>query len=636
MVNSEKMLFNVPTGTRTKDEIIKLLKQHDEVKFVSFVGHDIGGHDTDEKIPSELFMKDMDKFFSQGVQTDGSSVVLPKIAELNNAKVSIIPDLTANWYVDYNYNHIEEKTGFPVGTLRIPSFLVHNDTKEVGSRVILRNAEAFFKKELLKLIRRHSYVWESLGITSAEDIDEIVITCATELEFWVKTPDDKADREQLSTAQILKEQYWKRTIGPVRTSLEKSLMILDNYGLEVEMGHKELGGIKAKMGSSGNYDHVMEQLEINWKYASPLQAADNENQVKYIVKDVFRYHGLDVTFMAKPIEGVAGSGEHTHMGLSAKLKSGKTIGLFSPKDMKKGYMSPIGFGALLGILKNYEVINPFISSSTDSLNRLKPGYEAPVCIVTSIGHTEEQPSRNRTVLIGLIRDMDNPIGTRFELRSPNPKSNTYLVIASAYMAMLDGIRYALENSKTSEQLLASLSKKYGQEDSYLEKNREYRSEKNVFDAYTEEERNKLFGKAPRTVWDNLSAFDKHPEKLKVFMQGDIMDEITLESFKEATLSQWATELYNRLIPNAMDTVRMCKKLHEKENCTDYDIENWSAVEVLRTYLAQDKIKEKSLLTRIKTALDENNYELASTLQIEMQDKMSELSEMYAIYKRNLL
>jgi len=636
MINSEKMLFKVPTVTRTTDEITTLLKQHDEVKFVSFVGHDIGGYDTDEKIPIELFMKDMEKFFSHGVQTDGSSVVLPKIAELNNAKVSIIPDLTANWYVDYNYNHIEEKTGFPVGTLRIPSFLVHNDTNEVGSRVILRNAVAFFKKELLKLIRKNSYVWESLGITSAEDIDEIIITCATELEFWVKTPDDKADREQLSTAQILKEQYWKRTIGPVRTSLEKSLIILDKYGLEVEMGHKELGGVKAKMGSSGNYDHVMEQLEINWKYASPLQAADNENQVKYIVKDVFRHHGLDVTFMAKPIEGVAGSGEHTHMGLSAKLKNGKTIGLFSPKDMKKGYMSPIGFGALMGILKNYEVINPFISSSTDSLNRLKPGYEAPVCIVTSIGHTEEQPSRNRTVLIGLIREMDNPTATRFELRSPNPKSNTFLVIASAYMAMLDGIRYALENSKTSEQLLASLSKNYGQEDSYLEKNREYRSEKDVFDAYTEEERNKLFGEAPRTVWENLSAFDKYPEKLKVFMQGDIMDELTLESFKEATLSQWATELYNRLIPNAMDTVRMCKKLHENENCTDYDVENWNKIEILRSYLARDKIKEKSLLTRVKTALDKNNYKLASTLQIEMQDKMSELNEIYATYKKNLL
>jgi len=266
---------------------------------------------------------------------------------------------------------------------------------------------------------------------------------------------------------------------------------------------------------------------------------------------------------------------------------------------------------------------------------MKPGYEAPVCIVTSIGHSEEQPSRNRTVLIGLIRELDNPLATRFELRSPNPKSNTYLVIASAYMAMLDGIRSALNDSKTSEELCASLSKKYGEEDFYLEKDREYRSEQDVFEAYSKEDRGRLFGEAPRTVWENLSAFDKYPEKLKVFMQGDVMNELTLESFKEATLSQWATELQNRLIPNAMDAVREFRKLHEEMECTDYDIANWDRIQALRTYLGQDKIKEKSLLTRIKTALDEKEYELASAMQIEMLEKMNELSEIYILYRKNL-
>ena len=67
-----------------------------------------------------------------GVQTDGSSVHLPKIAELNNAKVDMIPDKDVNWYVDYNFDNISGKTGLPVGTLRIPSFLVHNDRARSG------------------------------------------------------------------------------------------------------------------------------------------------------------------------------------------------------------------------------------------------------------------------------------------------------------------------------------------------------------------------------------------------------------------------------------------------------------------------------------------------------------------------
>ncbi len=432
-----KMLFTIPADNHSPKEIRAALQAHPEVRFVSLVGIDVGGHDTDEKIPVELFIRDMNKFLASGVQTDGSSVVLPKIAELNNAKVDIIPDTAVNWYVDHNFKNTDRETGLPVGTLRIPSFLVHNDVAEVGSRVILRDAIVNFKRELLEIIKENPYVVQYLGIDSVDEIEKLEITAATELEFWVKTPDDEADREQLSTAQILKEQYWKRTTGPVRTALEEVMLVLEHYGVEMEMGHKEVGGVKAKIGNSGNYDHVMEQLEIDWKFSTAIQAADNENHIKYVVRDIFRLHGLDVTFMAKPIEGVAGSGEHTHMGLAAKLKDGSRVNLFSARDMSKEFLSPIGFGALMGILKNYEVINPFVSATNDAFNRLKPGYEAPVCVVTSLGHGVKLPSRNRTVLVGLVRDVENPLATRFELRAPNPKSNTYLVLAASYMAMLD-------------------------------------------------------------------------------------------------------------------------------------------------------------------------------------------------------
>jgi glutamine synthetase len=633
----DKMLFNIPAGKHSVKEIEEMLKQHKEVKYVSLVGLDIGGHDTDEKIPVDLFIKDMAKFLEQGVQTDGSSVMLPKIAELNNAKVDIIPDLSVNWYVDYNFAHITEDTKLPVGTLRIPSLLIHNDDTEVGSRVILRNAVNAFKKELRELLEKNPYIFEYLDIPSADEIENIELTAATELEFWVKTPDDKADREQLSTSQILKEQYWKRTIGPVRTALEKTLMVLDRYGFKVEMGHKEVGGIKAKLGSSGDYDHVMEQLEIDWEYSSALQAADNENQVKYAVKDIFRAHGLDVTFMAKPMEGVAGSGEHTHMGVSAKLKNGKTVNLFAAKKPEEDFMNPIGFGALMGILKNYEVMNPFIASSNDALNRLKPGFEAPVCIVTSLGHSAKVPSRNRTVLVGLVRDTKNSLSTRFELRSPNPKSDTYLVLACSYLAMLDGITAALTGKKTPKELEASLSKQAGEEDFYLEKDRAYRSEKDVFEEYTQEERERLFGKAPATVWENLQAFHKYPDKLKVLLnKEDVIDRITLESYEEATMAAWATELHNRIIPNTMAIVRECQKLHADHDCTDFDMVNWKTIQGLRVYLGQDEIVKKSLLTRIKLALDGENYDEASALQIEMQEKVQELIDTYIEYKKNLL
>lgn len=631
----DKMLFTIPAEHHSKEEIRDILKKHPEVRFVSLVGIDIGGHDTDEKIPTELFLEDMDKFLSVGVQTDGSSVVLPKIAELNNAKVDIIPDTEVNWYVDHNFKHIDRETGLPVGTLRIPSFLIHNDVAEVGARVILRDAIVNFKRDLLEIIKKNPYVLEHLPIDSVDEIEKIEITAATELEFWVKTPDDETDREQLSTAQILKEQYWKRTIGPVRTALEETMLLLDRYGLQMEMGHKEVGGVKAKLGNSGNYDHVMEQLEIDWKFSTAIQAADNENHIKYIVRDVFRLYGLDVTFMAKPMEGVAGSGEHTHMGLAAKLKDGRRVNLFAAKDMREDFLSPIGFGALMGILKNYDVVNPFVSATNDAFNRLKPGYEAPVCVVTSLGHGVELPSRNRTVLVGLVRDVENPLATRFELRAPNPKSNTYLVLAASYMAMLDGIKAALEARKTSKELEASISKDFEQEDFYLERDRLYRSELDVFEEYTSQERDVLFGRAPRTVWENICAFDDHAEKLEIFQRDNVMTPITLASYKEAIVGQWATELHNRIVPNTMDLVRNCVKCHDDSDCVDYDVVYWEKINEIRNFLGKDRLNEQCLLTRIVRALDSKDYDTASRLQVEMQGKVKELTDLYIIYKKNL-
>jgi glutamine synthetase len=81
------------------------------------------------------------------------------------------------------------------------------------------------------------------------------------------------------------------------------------------------------------------------------------------------------------------------VGMAAKLKNGKIVNLFSPADMHQQFLSAIGYGALMGLLKNYEVTNPFISCTIDSLNRLKPGFEAPVCIVTSLGLSPDNPSR---------------------------------------------------------------------------------------------------------------------------------------------------------------------------------------------------------------------------------------------------
>lgn len=631
---AKDLLYYIPAGQYGKEGVLALLEQHPEVKFVSLVGIDLAGNDTDEKIPVSAFFDNYESFFEgTAVQTDGSSVVLTDIATLNNARVDMWGDPSVNWFIDYNYENIDEETGLPTGTLRIPAFLKHND-RFVDSRSILKQACQYVREEMLSTVKEKGL--PGMPHVKAEDIADIVFTSATELEFWVKTPSKSVAKRDLSVSQKLQEQYWQRTHGSVRTALEQAVERLDQYGMSAEMGHKEVGGVKAKLDDDGHVDSVLEQLEIDWKFSNnPLQTADNELQARIIVREVFRENGLDVTFKAKPIIGVAGSGEHTHFGVMAKLKSGKFVNLFSPEDMRKEAASSLGIGAIMGLLKNYEAINPFISSTTDSLNRLKPGFEAPVCIVTSLGVDPSVPSRNRTILCGLIRDIDNPMATRYELRAPNPYTNTYTALALIYLAAWDGMKYAITSGKTQAELVAELSKKPGEHADYLEDDRAYRAEDDVFEDYTQEERDAMFSVPPATVWENILGFKNHPEKVAVLSQGNAFEKDLMESFVSAILNRWKLELVSRIIPANLQQVRDMKPVHV-EGANSCDDRRFKALNELRFYLAKDSEEQESLFTRLSKALKAGQYDDASKLQVEMNDKMDELEAAYAHYYNNVL
>ena len=625
-----ELLYTIKANT-PKEEIIRQLRDHPEIKFVSLMGIDLAGNDTDEKIPVQIFIKDIDEFFTgRAVQTDGSSVVLPGIATLNNAKVDMPVDPSVNWFVDYNFEHYDNLTNRPVGTLRIPSFLIH-EGQRVDSRAVLADTLIHVKKELVDLFHRNPRI-SGLEV-SGKDITDITFTSATELEFWVKTPLEEAAIEEMTASQVMQEQYWERTHGAVRCALEQALIELDKFGLNVEMGHKEVGGLKAQIDESGHLTHVCEQLEIDWKYDNAVQAADNEIIVRTVVKEIFRANGLEVSFKAKPMPGLAGNGEHTHIGIAAVTADGKLHNIFAAKNPEKDFMSATGYGALMGLLKNYEVINPFVSATNDSLNRLKPGFEAPVCIVTSLGHTPKFPSRNRTILVSLIRDLENPMATRFELRSCNPYTNIYLVLAASYSAILDGIKMSVTH--TTEELLAEISKDAGEEGFYLEKDRAYRSEEDVFEDYTEKERNRLFGEPPQTVWENMQAFEKYPDKVKIVSSGGALTEKIISAFREGALLRWKTELISRILPELRTVVRKAKKI-DVPFVTDQDAYNWNKIFMLRAELAKDSIDEKSLFTRLVNALNTEKFDKASKLQIEIYKKIEELRALYDAYEKNII
>jgi len=609
--------------------IIEFFSKNPNIRFVSLFGIDIVGHDTDEKIPKRVFLDKLEDVFLDKpfLQTDGSSIALSSLAKLNDCKVDMVADRYSTWYVDYNFENMDSQTNLPVGTLRIPAYLYHNGIA-IGSRALLKKGERLFKEHLMQYIIQTGFL-EKRHID--EKIADINLNVGTELEFWVKTPTKDAEISRLQTAQSMQENYWQRTKGRVRTALEESLCLLELYGLEPEMGHKEVGGVKASIGKTGDLSYVMEQIEVDWKYSTnPLEAADRELLARIMIKETFRRNGLEVSFQAKPIDNVAGNGEHIHIGACLKTDNGKVVNLLSPFE-KDSYLNIFGYGALMGILNHYDVLSAFVSPSHDALKRLKPDFEAPVSSVCSLGVSPEMPSRNRTVLIGLVSDLENELARRFEFRAANPHTNLYITLPAMLMCMLDGITYAVESEKSEQELLEELSKQPGKFMGYLKESYAFRAEKNIFTDYSDEEREKLFGKPPKTVYEVINALREANGENDYLNK--VFNEQFVDSYCDYMLERWNKEIQNRIVPD------MLEEMIRTYTFTGTDPKNMKGKRVLEKivdYIIRDEEDKKSLRTRIKEASQNRDYELLSRLFQKFVRACNELKKMSEDYADNFV
>lgn len=185
--------------------------------------------------------------------------------------------------------------------------------------------------------------------------------------------------------------------------------VLEKMGFEVEAAHHEV---------------APGQHEIDFKYAEALTTADNIVIFRHVVKKVALRHNLHATFMPKPLFGVNGSGMHTHQSLFNR--EGKNI--FD--DPKGPYgLSPEARWYIGGILAHAKGFCAVTNPTVNSYKRLVPGYEAP----TNIAWSE----RNRSPLARV--PARRGVGTRVEVRMPDPSCNPYLAFAVMLASGLDGI-----------------------------------------------------------------------------------------------------------------------------------------------------------------------------------------------------
>ncbi|WEV45419.1 type I glutamate--ammonia ligase [Streptococcaceae bacterium ESL0687] len=185
--------------------------------------------------------------------------------------------------------------------------------------------------------------------------------------------------------------------------------VLTQLGFEVEASHHEV---------------AVGQHEIDFKYANVLEACDNIQIFKLVVKTIAREHGLHATFMAKPKFGINGSGMHCNMSLFDK--EGNNV-FYDPKGELE--LSTTAYEFLAGLLKHAYNFTAVTNPTVNSYKRLVPGYEAPVYVAWA--------GRNRSPLIRVPASRGK--STRLELRSVDPTANPYLALAVLLESGLDGI-----------------------------------------------------------------------------------------------------------------------------------------------------------------------------------------------------
>jgi len=194
--------------------------------------------------------------------------------------------------------------------------------------------------------------------------------------------------------------------------------------------------------------------------------------------------------------------------------------------------------------------------------------------------------------------------------------------------------YAARSGKSASQLGAEFGKRPGEKHDYLEKDRAYRSEDDVFEHFTEEQRDAMFGVPPATVWETLESLGKWPAKTAVLSCGDVFSESIIAAYRKACLTRWTMELYNRIIPANADFVRSCVRLHDDDNLLDE--QRWAKIQGLRQRLMRDETERKAVFTQVREAIDRRDYAETSRLQLEMSQLIQELRSLYQSYRRNIL
>lgn len=376
--------------------------RENEVEFIDFRFTDIKGTWHHVSFSASAVDEDV---FEKGIAFDASS--LPKWQPINRSDMILKPD-PVRYFIDPFSADATMVVFCDVWDI------YKNQPYEKCPRSIIKKAMSYLKESGIGDIayfgpENEFFIFDSIKIkdninTQAYEID-------TEEGEWNRNKE--FDGVNMGHRPGTKGGYFP--VPPIDSMVDiraEMVKVLNQVGIETFVVHHEV---------------AQAQGEIGIKFGDMLEAADNVQKLKYVVKMVAHLNGKTATFMPKPLYGDNGSGMHTHISI---WKDGKN--LFAG-DKYQG-LSDMALHFLGGVLTHARSVAAFTNASTNSYKRLIPGFEAPSILAYS--------AQNRSASIRIPYNQGEK-AKRLEFRFPDSSSNPYLAFSSLLMAGLDGIIHKL-------------------------------------------------------------------------------------------------------------------------------------------------------------------------------------------------
>lgn len=374
----------------TRQDILKFAKEKD-VKYVRLQFTDMIGTVKNVEIP----VTNLEKALANEVMFDGSSI--QGFVRIDEADMYLYPDLST-WLVLEWENPPQGK----VARLICDVYTTQHVPYEGDPRYIL-------KRNLAKM-REAGFEKFNVGV---------------EPEFFLFKLDDKG-KPTMEFSDL--GGYFD--LAPIDGSedVRRDIVLeLQKMGFNMEVSHHEV---------------AFGQHEINFEFDNALEACDNIQTFKVLVKNVARRHGFHATFMPKPIQGINGSGMHSNLSLSNK--EGQNV-FYDPNT--ENQLSNTALKFISGVMKHAMEFALLTNPIVNSYKRLVPGYEAPCYISWS--------DANRSTMIRIPAARGR--STRIEVRSVDPSANPYLAMSALLASGLDGIVNDLETISPVKKNLFKMS-----------------------------------------------------------------------------------------------------------------------------------------------------------------------------------